>query len=74
MLLLGKARRESFQVGNQTYTFLAPQFGPGLSHYFVYPRFAARWPFKDNFTSVGNTSCANSSRGLTPLKGGLAGK
>lgn len=74
MLLLGKALRESFQVGNQIYNFLAPQFGPGLSDYFLYPRFAALWPFRGDFTSAGNTSCENSSRGLTSLKGGLAGK
>lgn len=68
MLLLGKALRESFQVGNQRYTFLAPQFGPSLSDCFLYPRFAAQWPFRDNFTSVGNTSRENSSRGLTSSK------
>lgn len=51
-----------------------PQFGPSLSDYFLYPRFAALWPFRDDFTSAGNTSCENSSRGLTSLKGGLAGK
>lgn len=75
ILLLVETFSKSIQVSKQRYKFLAFQFWTGLSHYFLYPTFAELWPFRDYFTSVWKeTSCENSSRGLTSLKGGLTGK
>lgn len=75
VLRIREACRKNIHMGNQRCNFLAPQFGPGLSPIISFSPDLLHWGlFTDYFTSAWNTSCENSGRGLTSLKGGLTGK